>query len=200
MKCNEHASITGAINWSWCKHVYISILPRKYLRKFLGVGTELQKATNTFVMSVYMFFRIQLGSYWTDFHKIWYWSIFFRNVVGKIQVWFKYDNNNEYFTWRTIHIFWSHLAQFFVEWEMFQTKVVEKIKTNILCSVTFFRKSYRLWDNVRARQVTDDNIMQRLRIACRITKSTNTHTMRICDICCFSTAAMVAGTCLDATL
>jgi len=26
---------------------------------------------------------------------------------------------------------------------MFHTKVVEKIKTHILCSVTFFQKSYR---------------------------------------------------------
>jgi len=34
--------------------------------------------------------------------------------------------------------FWSYLAQFFLEWEMFQTKVVEKIKTHVLCSVTFF--------------------------------------------------------------
>jgi hypothetical protein len=44
---------------------------------------------------------------------------------------------------------------------MFQTKVVDKIKTHILCSVTSFRKSYRLWDNVEkygtARQATDDN-------------------------------------------
>ena len=33
--------------------------------------------------------------------------------------------------------FWSHLAQFFLEQEMFQAKVVEKIKTHILCSVSF---------------------------------------------------------------
>jgi len=44
--------------------------------------------------------------------------------------------------------FWSYLAQFFLEWEMFQTKVVEKIKPHILYSVTFFQKSCRLWDNV----------------------------------------------------
>jgi len=31
---------------------------------------------------------------------------------------------------------------------MFQTKVVEKIKTHILCLLTFSRKSCRLWDNV----------------------------------------------------
>jgi len=34
--------------------------------------------------------------------------------------------------------FWSYLAQFFLEWEIFQIKVVQKIKTHILCSVTFY--------------------------------------------------------------
>jgi len=62
---------------------------------------------------------------------------------------------------------------------MFQTKVVEKIKTNILCSVTFFRKSRCLWDNVekygRAGQVTDDNIIRPMRFACFITETTDTH-------------------------
>jgi len=32
---------------------------------------------------------------------------------------------------------------------MFQTNVVEKIKTHVLCSITLFRKSCRLWDNVK---------------------------------------------------
>jgi len=31
---------------------------------------------------------------------------------------------------------------------MFQTEVLEKIKTHILCSVICFRNLYRLWDNV----------------------------------------------------
>jgi len=31
---------------------------------------------------------------------------------------------------------------------MFQTKVVDQIKTHILCSVTFSPKSCHLWDNV----------------------------------------------------
>jgi hypothetical protein len=57
-------------------------------------------------------------------------------------------------------------------------KVVEKIETHILYSITFFRKSWRLWDNVekygRARQATDDNIIRRMRIACLITKATDT--------------------------
>jgi hypothetical protein len=48
---------------------------------------------------------------------------------------------------------------------MFQTKVVEKIQTRILCLITFFPKSCRLWDNVEKygglRQATDDNIIRR---------------------------------------
>jgi spore germination cell wall hydrolase CwlJ-like protein len=38
---------------------------------------------------------------------------------------------------KTIMHFWSYLAQFSLEWEMFQTKVVEKIKTHIF-SKTYF--------------------------------------------------------------
>ena len=57
---------------------------------------------------------------------------------------------------------WSYLTQFFLKWEMFHTKLVEKIKTHILRSVTFFWKLYCLWDNVekycRAGQATDDNM------------------------------------------
>ena len=75
--------------------------------------------------------------------------------------------------------FWAYLALFFLEWEMFQTKVVEKIKTHILCSVIFFRKSYRLWNNVEkcctARQGTGDNIIRGVCCACWICKTTKTH-------------------------
>ena len=80
---------------------------------------------------------------------------------------------------------YNHLdVAYFLEWEMFQAKVVEKIKTHILCSMTFFpRKSCRLWDNVeecdRATQATDGNIIRRMRIACCITKVTNTVTQYV---------------------
>jgi len=62
---------------------------------------------------------------------------------------------------------------------MFQTKVVQKIKTHILCSVSFFRKSCRLCDNVdkyfRVGQATDDNIIWRMRVACWIPRTKDTH-------------------------
>jgi hypothetical protein len=44
---------------------------------------------------------------------------------------------------------------------MSRTEVVEKIKTQVLCPITFFRKSYVFWGIVekycRAGQATDDN-------------------------------------------
>jgi len=34
--------------------------------------------------------------------------------------------------------FGSYLAHFFLEWEMFRTKVAEEVQTHILYSITFF--------------------------------------------------------------
>jgi hypothetical protein len=77
-----------------------------------------------------------------------------------------------------VHL-WPFLAEFSLEWEMFQIKVVEKIKTDLLCSITFSRKSCRLWYNVgkygTARQATDDNIIRRMRFVCWLPKATYTH-------------------------
>ena len=47
--------------------------------------------------------------------------------------------------------FMIQLAEFFLEWEIFQIKIVEKIKSHILYSVIFFRKSaiYKtMWKNM----------------------------------------------------
>ena len=73
-----------------------------------------------------------------------------------------------------------YLDEFFLEWEMFQVKVVEKIETHTLCSTDFFpRKLYRLWYNVEqcvsARQATDwqysKMLRSKMRLACRLTKA-----------------------------
>jgi hypothetical protein len=42
---------------------------------------------------------------------------------------------------------------------MFQTKFVEKIKTHILSSVTFFEYEIMWKNTVVARQATDDNMV-----------------------------------------
>ena len=74
---------------------------------------------------------------------------------------------------------------------MFQTKVVGKIKTHILCSVTFFRKSCCLWDNVekycRAGQTTDDNMAHE---HCMLDTWEYKSTLRICNTYCLSTATV----------
>jgi hypothetical protein len=71
-----------------------------------------------------------------------------------------------------------YLAQFFLEWEMFQTNFCKKSK-HILCSVIFSSKIVPFFDNVEkygiARQGRDDNIIWRMRFACWITKATDTH-------------------------
>ena len=106
--------------------------------------------------------------------------------------------------------FRQYLAKFFLEWEIFQLKVAEKIKAHILCSVTFCRKSCRLWDNVEkysgAREATYDVSIWRIRVACWISKATCTHAhayalalkhkhgrahTQICNIYSFSTATMI---------
>ena len=115
----------------------------------------------------------QLGCHQTDLQKIWFWSIF-RKSVEKIQVSLKSGKITP--TLREAQlIFLSFLAQFFFEWEKFQTKVVEKIKIHILCSITFSWKLCRLWDYMEKYR-TDDNIIRRMRFSCRITKDKNTHT------------------------
>ena len=65
---------------------------------------------------------------------------------------------------------------------MFQTSVVQEIKTHVLWSITFFFYENRvvyvlIWKKEgRARPVTDDHrgLIQRMRIACLITKALNT--------------------------
>jgi len=58
------------------------------------------------------------------------------------------------------------------------TQICRENENTHMCSITSFRKSCRLWDNVekfyRAAEVTDD-ITRCMRFACWITKSTNTH-------------------------
>jgi hypothetical protein len=61
----------------------------------------------------------------------------------------------------------QYLGKFLVEWEMFQIKVVDKIKTRILCLIIPppRRKSLRLWDNVekylRSREAADNKMHAR---------------------------------------
>jgi hypothetical protein len=119
----------------------------------------------------------KLGSQRTDFHEIWNLRIF-REYVEKVLVWLKSDNNNG-----TLH---EDLCTFMTisRWILPRIRNVsdrhcrENQNTHFIFG-NFFFKSCRLWDNVEkygtARQDTDDNIIRRMRLACWITKDTDTH-------------------------
>jgi len=111
----------------------------------------------------------QLGSHRADFHEIWYTSTF-RKSVEKVQVSLKSDKNNETY----IHLL-SYLAQLFLEWETFQTKVVAKIKTHILCSIIFFNRAVyeTMWKNV-VEPGRPQMTIWRMRIAWCTPQATNT--------------------------
>jgi hypothetical protein len=84
----------------------------------------------------------QLGSHRTDFHEIWYLSIF-GNLWGKMQVSLKSDENNgtlreEQYTF--LIIFRSVLFRI----RNVSDKIVEKIKTNFVFNIFFPQKSCRL--------------------------------------------------------
>ena len=103
---------------------------------FLGELTKLRKASISFVMSVrsriHLCVRMkQLDSHWKDFDKTWCLG-FFRNSVKKIQVSLKSKKNNVCFT-LTLHIY----DNIFLEYEMFLTNTVEKIKAHFTFSIFF---------------------------------------------------------------
>jgi hypothetical protein len=74
--------------------------------------------------------------------------------------------------------FWSYLAHFFSEWEIFQAEVVDNLKTHILCSISFFSKivPFMRW---RGKNIVQPDRPQMttysMSITCWITKATNTH-------------------------
>jgi hypothetical protein len=59
-------------------------------------------------MSVRSSVGMELGSHWTDFDEIWYFSIFEKSVE-KIPVSLKSNKNNGYVTCRSIYIF-GHIS------------------------------------------------------------------------------------------
>ena len=62
---------------------------------------------------------------------------------------------------------------------MFYTNIIEKIKTHILCSITFFQKLHRLRDNSEIyggeRGAINDVTIWRVRFACWISKATRNY-------------------------
>ena len=158
-----------------------------------------------------MSLHMRLGSHWMDFDETSYLSFFFLNLSRKLK--FHYNPINTSTLHEGFPHVWKYLAELFLQWEMFQTKVVDKIKTHILCSVTCFRKSRAVYEIMWKNPVQPERLQtkQRMRVAFWIRKATraqayalartpthahasthprartHTHT-QICNIYCFSTA------------
>ena len=94
----------------------------------------------------------------------------------------------------------QYLAEFFLKWEMFQ--IVDKIRTHILCCITFFRKSCHSWGNVEKygtiRHATDKNIIRRMRLSRWIIDYKQK--LKMCNAYCVFTTKMVTRTRLNVTL
>jgi len=103
-----------------------------------------------------------------NFSKIW------RENQSLIKIWQK---------WRVLYMktdlhFWTYLVQFFLQREMFQTKLAEIIKTRILFSITFFFLNHAfheiMWKNIVEPPRPHITIWH-MRISCWIPKATNIH-------------------------
>jgi hypothetical protein len=81
-----------------------------------------------------------------------------------------------------------------------QTEVVEKIKTHILCSITFFLKNQAVYE-IMWKNIVQQETSQIQYGACALHANTEgyKHTVRVCSSC-FITAVLVGRTRLNVTL
>jgi hypothetical protein len=171
----------------------------------LGACEKLRKVTISFVVSICTSVlpsdRMEQRDYhWTDFHEILYLCILrktrghssFIKIGHEVRVHYMKTN---------VHL-WSYFSAFFLEWEIFLTKIVEKVKTHILCSGNLSRESCPLWHNGekygRAGQATDDNLIWRMHF-CLLDNQGCKHALRMCNTYFFSNAAVVSRTHLSVT-
>ena len=146
---------------------------------FLGAFAKLRKATLSCVTSV----RLSVRPHGTTRLSLdgFLWNLIFEDfseICRENSNVIKIGQEQRVLYIETYTYFWSYIAHFFLEWEIFQTNVVEKFKTRILYSVTFFetRDVYEImWKNFVERGRPQMTIRS-MRIACWITKATNTHT------------------------
>jgi len=81
-----------------------------------------------------------------------------------------------------VHL-WLYLAEFFLEWEICQTKFMEEIKPNILCSIFFFsenRAVYEImWKNIVQPARPMVTIYNMAHALCMLDSQVYRHTLRI---------------------
>ena len=168
------------------------------LYRFLTTFAKLRKVTVSFVMTVSTSFRqnetTRLPVYGLKFD-----TSIFRKSIEKVYVSLKSDKRNGHFTWRPICILIISRSLLLRMKKIFHTKFIKKTKN--LCWIIVFRKSCRLWDNVRkycrVGRTTDDNMAH-----AHFMQDTRgyKYTFGICNSYCFSIVIMIALTRLIVTL
>jgi len=111
--------------------------------------------------------------------EIW---VYFENMSRKL----KFDRSRLYV--KTNIRYWPYLAQFFLEWILFQTRLVEKITTHKLYSIYIYiyierererEREYRAVNEIMWKTILEpgrkNTKIRRMGMACGIPKSTNTH-------------------------
>ena len=172
----------------------------------------------------------QLGSHWTEFDEIWYFTVFLESV-DKTQVSLKSNKNNGYFTWRRFHIYNNISLNSSYNEKRFRQKLYTKLKHTFYVQQRF-PENRAVYDTMTKNVVEPERpqIIWRMRDACWITKVTQpqphartcaptpttltsmhthvlarelTHTSthrEIRNTYCFSTATMVSWTRVTVTL
>ena len=95
------------------------------------------------------------------------------------------------------------LAKFFLEWKIFQTKAVDKIKTQFYVHLLLpeNRTVYKImWKNMAQPERPYDNAKHALCMMDNLRLHTHTHTHKVCNTYWFSMATMVTRTRLNVTL
>ena len=127
--------------------------------------TKWRKAATIFVTSAYTPVRPsvgveQLGSHWTDCHEIWYFEYFSKIYIESTFVTVS----------RSILLRLRNVSG---------KSCRENQNTHFVFSNFPKILPFLFWDNVEwhgsVLQATDDDIIRRVRIVCRVTKTTNTH-------------------------
>jgi hypothetical protein len=105
------------------------------------------------------------------------WAFFLKNLSRN----FKFYSNPNRITvlfMKTFRHLWQYLAELSLQWEMFRTKIVYKMKTHILCSITFFSENRAVYEIMSKNMVEPERPQMTIwrRVAYWISKATRTQT------------------------
>ena len=110
-----------------------------------SVFTELRKATTSFIIFLCLTMK-NLAPTGQIFIK--FMCEYFSKICHEESTFIKIWQESCVLYMKTNWHIWSHLTQFFWESQIFLTKVTEKIKTHIVCSITLSQILCHLGDNV----------------------------------------------------